>query len=602
MKSRFYPAVFIFLALVAGSVSAEPYTGKLGAEAPGDVFVDVVKEGYRWNKIGGAELTSGDVDADGWPNCDVQWVHDWRPVAEWGGSIDDPEQYRVDRSGVYKGSFTGQAVLTWVEGPFTISNQVYNSGTNTTTFDLTIGTPGPQHGLIVMTFTNTKRTQESPTNSGITNFKLIRPGYPADTTQVFRNEFINCLTSLNFSAIRFMAVAETNNNVEWDANGPILQYWANRKKMTDAGQNPIAPLNKKDGWAWEYIVDICNMADMDLWLNIPVAVDDAYIQNLAQLVYTRLESERKVYLEHSNEMWNWGFTQYAWNKAKAVAEVNAGGSNFNYDGSTDQEVWAQRRHAKRTRDIVMIFANVFGTNQINNRIRGMLCGVGGTFFTVGRHDQMLTYLNANYGAPSGYIYGIADPTYFGGPAAAGEAGYENYTVDQILDNMRATSDNGVSERQGKISLAASWSLPGGFCSYEGGPDTGGGSTTNLANRISVHRAQRMQTEYKHNIADNFWTLGGNLAMQFTLAGSFSRYGGWGMTDDLAVPNRNYKYYAIKDLIGERTAPVPTPTPSSSPTPTNTPTPSPSASSGNGTGLAGEYYDNMDFTSLKVTRT
>ncbi|MGE5558414.1 MAG: hypothetical protein ACM3WV_07360, partial [Bacillota bacterium] len=48
--------------------------------------------------------------------------------------------------------------------------------------------------------------------------------------------------------------------------------------------------------------------------------------------------------------------------------------------------------------------------------------------------------------------------------------------------------------------------------------------------------------------------------------------------------------------------IPTPTPSVSPTPTNTPTPSPSASSGNGTGLAGEYYDNMDFTSLKVTRT
>ena len=30
-------------------------------------------------------------------------------------------------------------------------------------------------------------------------------------------------------------------------------------------------------------------------------------------------------------------------------------------------------------------------------------------------------------------------------------------------------------------------MPGGFCSYEGGPDHGGGSTDNLANRIAADK-------------------------------------------------------------------------------------------------------------------
>jgi alpha-L-fucosidase len=45
-------------------------------------------------------------------------------------------------------------------------------------------------------------------------------------------------------------------------------------------------------------------------------------------------------------------------------------------------------------------------------------------------------------------------------------------------------------------------------------------------------------------------------------------------------------------------PTPTPTLTPTPTPTALPTPVP----GNGTGLSGEYYDNMDLTNLKVTRT
>ena len=40
-------------------------------------------------------------------------------------------------------------------------------------------------------------------------------------------------------------------------------------------------------------------------------------------------------------------------------------------------------------------------------------------------------------------------------------------------------------------------------------------------------------------------------MQFTLAGSYSRYGAWGLTDDVAHPDRNALFPGVRELIGGR---------------------------------------------------
>jgi hypothetical protein len=38
-------------------------------------------------------------------------------------------------------------------------------------------------------------------------------------------------------------------------------------------------------------------------------------------------------------------------------------------------------------------------------------------------------------------------------------------------------------------------------------------------------------------------------MQFTLAGPYSRFGAWGLTDDIAIPDRNSLFGAVRQLIG-----------------------------------------------------
>ena len=518
------------------SVSAGTYPGQLGVgiSLPERIgtFVDIVKENYRYDG-----LTEGQVDAQGWPTADCTYVTDWRPVAEWTNQIDDPEEYRPDMGGTYKSSFTGQATLSTYL--VTIENQVYNSGTNTTTFDLIVPSPG---GLFTIGFADTKRTAASPTNTGFTNLKMIRPGYAPDTTQVFTDAFINCLTSASFSTIRFMDFRHTNNS---EPTYPAVTEWSQRKLTTDAGQNPISAIGKLDGAAWEYVIDIGNMTGMDIWINVPVSATTDYVTQLANLVKNNLDPSLNVYVESSNEVWNGIFNQCPYNQAQASAL-----------GLTEHQ-----NHARRTAELAQIFESVYGAGSLNNEVCVILCSHAPMlkwWLDDGTTNTMLSWLNANYGTPSNYIFGIASQTYFGGSAAAGGKGRDSrLTVAQLLaacheDITAQIDDTGVNEagRIQWVAKAAAWNFVGGYCSYEGGPDFGGGSTKNIANRILCNRDPGMAIEYKYNLDEAFFGLGANLAMQFTLTSGYNRYGCWGLTDDVTIPDRNYKFQAARDLIGD----------------------------------------------------
>lgn len=548
----------LLAALVAASARAQAYRGRLGVEAVGDAFVDIARQPYRWEKPdskgGWVPLNAADVDERGWPRCDSRWIADFRPCAEWAGQIDDPDAYRVDRSGTYHGAFRGSARLIRQEGPFIISNSVYDAVANQTTFDLTVPKPGPQHGLIILEFRESKRAPDAPTGCGLTDFRLIRPGYTLETPDAFTTSYRRCLTSAAFSTIRFMGVLDTNGNVEWDRDGPLTQSWAHRKLLTDAAVGRMPALNKKDGWPWELVIELCNATGMDAWINIPVAVDDAYIRELALLLKRSLRPELNIYLEHSNEIWNFGFLQYAWNKARAAQEAKAGQTHYNFDGVDNDEIWAQRRHAQRVKDAVDIFADVFGRQAINHRVRGILAGVTAkpnSHFVCGRLPGMLDYLEQTSGSPSNWLYAISIPLYYGGKAAAGEPGTQAFSVGQVIDDMRATIDSSKAGRAAVIALAGRYHLPGGVCAYEGGPDIGGGKTTNLGNRIGAIRDPRQAELYRQNLVDAYWELGGNLAMQFALASPYTRHGAWGLTDDVNVPDRNSLFPMVRELIGVR---------------------------------------------------
>jgi len=485
-------------------------------------FVNIMNHTNRYDKV----LS---YDSHGWPQSDFELVlMDNRPVAEWSGQIDDPEVYRIDYSGIYHAKFTGQSNISIFGSSAVIQNKTYDAVSNTTYFDIMMpGPPGADHGFMYLTFSNTKKEAASPVNTGITNLEVNRPGYDLSTDKVFTDEYINLCKSVNFDCYRYYNI----QNI-WDAEPtfPAHTTWGNRKTPEDACQSTMQnTTGKKDGWCWEYIIDLANILEKDMWINIPISCDSNYVATLAELLLSDLDPKINIYVENSNECWSPSqVTHGVYNQAQA----NQYGITFD------------QNYARRTVELSNYFAKVFGANQINNRIR-VICA--GQQVYLGRTDNHLNYINATFGPPKNYIYGTSSSVYF-------NTSLPNGTPSEICDGMIANINNQIdnpgnsSNRKAHIKKALDWELPGGVTSYEGGPATpGDGSSVNLSNKILAHRNAKMKDVVIRNYKEAWFEIGGGLAMYFTLASGYNRYGCWGMTDDYTKPDRNYKLEALNSF-------------------------------------------------------
>lgn len=152
---------------------------------------------------------------------------------------------------------------------------------------------------------------------------------------------------------------------------------------------------------------------------------------------------------------------------------------------------------------------------------------------------MLAWVEKTFGPPKQLFYGIAGAAYFNAEKAGPTA-----SVGQILDAMRASSDENRTWREQIQQVANRYGLR--HCQYEIGPDTGGGKTENVANRIRANRDPRMKSLILHDARDNWFAAGGDLYMYFSHCSSYSRYGCWGLSEDIADLNTP-KWQAIYTL-------------------------------------------------------
>ncbi|MGQ3100394.1 MAG: hypothetical protein ACT6Q5_03595 [Sphingopyxis solisilvae] len=121
-----------------------------------------------------------------------------------------------------------------------------------------------------------------------------------------------------FHCLRFMDFASTNNSTE--------EYWQDRKRtsfytMVAVAGDPEAiwgpaptpfELKFSGGVAIELMIQLSNMLKIDPWFCIPHRATDDYIARFARLVREQLDPGLKVYVEYSNEIWNWMFHQAGW--------------------------------------------------------------------------------------------------------------------------------------------------------------------------------------------------------------------------------------------------------------------------------------------------
>lgn len=516
--------LFLYILLIPKAMHSQV---NLGVNVVNDgAFVNIVNQTNRYNNATG-------FDSNGWPTSNFSLVVlDGRPVAEWSGSIDDPEEYRVDYSGVYKGSFEGMADLSVSGTAVSLNNINYNSSTNITSFELNLGGYGDNnHGFVVLTFNNTKRTANSSANSGISKLKINRPGYDLENNQIFTNEYISLCKAADFNCYRFYNV---QNIWEGEPKYPAKSIWQNRKLPEDASQIDMSKLNgKKDGWCWEYIVALANILNRDIWINIHISCDSNYVAELGKFLNDKLNKSINIYVENSNEVWSpTQLTHGPYNKAEADFYK----INFN------------QNYARRCVELSNWFANIFGKNEINKRIRIILAGQQAYN---GRSDLHLNYIKNTFGEPKEFIYATSTALYFNTSKP------KSNDINEINEGMLSEINNQIeidtlpTYRQNHIKKAKDWGLVGGCTSYEGGPHVpASGGLDNLANLINSHRTEKMGEVLKYNYKEAWNDLGGGLAMQFTLASAYNRYGCWGLTDDYTNPERNYKMKAMRELLSK----------------------------------------------------
>ena len=281
-------------------------------------FLDILKTarpwiGHKpgqWGGMSAQELRDGGhLDQNGWP------IRMPRELSSIGTLVltDIPEEAQ-SLAGRYVLRFTGKGVI---EVTGRAKNVRYRKGQ--VRFDYT---PGPGSVDIRIQRIN---TSAPPRITSIVKEDSMKR---FDRGQRFNPAWTTLLGP--FRGLRFMDWMETNNS-----------------KQSSWDDRPLpGALSYTGGVPIEIMVDLANTLEKDAWFNVPHLADDDFVRRFATLVKERLDPKLKVYVEFSNEVWNWQFNQAIW--ADEMAKSRWG----------QDDKWVQF-HALRAAQVARIWSEVF---------------------------------------------------------------------------------------------------------------------------------------------------------------------------------------------------------------------------------------------------
>lgn len=499
-------------------------------------FVDAMKQARPWQDATNWNNPVAGIDALGWPTADASTVI-------YTGT---PTQV----NGLHKLIFTGQAdvSLMWAGGA--ITNKAYDAATNTTTADVTYNLSAA--GSVGLIFRNTKRTIASAANTGFTNARLIKPGYPVDGSQVFTTPFLAALGRA--SVVRMMDWTFTNQN--------LVQHWADRRTplhMSKTGLPYTGPgggswKTSETGVAMEHQIQLANALHADCWINIPVTADDDYVLKLAQAlrygtdgtnpytgpqanpIYPPLDPTLRIYLEYGNEIWNsaGGFDCFG------VIQDLVGSLPADHPllTPTETSIWYKmwRYPAYRMALISDVFRAVYGDASMMNRVRPLLMTQQGNGQTT--LEQALRWLDS-YGqrqvptrTVASYLYGAGGSAYYGVN--------QEPTNHADLNAFFASGNYPSTQNVKGMGVDAVWAANYGLkrIAYEGGPSLDSYSDTEAR---AINADIRMQ-DMVVRTHDAWSNQGGDLLVYYTLVGA-SR---WEFTPDI-TNTTSPKFKALDQL-------------------------------------------------------
>lgn len=361
------------------------------------------------------------------------------------------------------------------------------------------------------------RITYSDPNDPISNIDVLFPGHAANyPNQVFNQDFLDIIQP--FEVLRFMKTTTTEEN-------PIVN-WADRTLVDDhtfytdaeAGDGFIRP-----GVPWEYVIRLCNESAEDPWICIPFKADNNYITELATLFRDNLDTARKIYLEYSNETWNfnyWLTYDYMTNQGLALGL------------DTDTFTAGLKYNTMRSIQVFDIFENVFGASSAT-RVEKVLASGPWDY----PPQVMVASLSNNTINPNGTLPdALAMAPYIGGDILMNMDFLEicNATTQDMIDSLRMGMERWMEEAVPWYKHYAD-SLGIKTYAYEGGqhmaaPNFGAADSCSASILAATSRDPAMQDIYCEYYDYWYDTLDCDLHVAFVLAESYGEYGAFGLLE------------------------------------------------------------------------
>ena len=473
------------------------------------VFVDVFKHARDWvsQDVGfGGPWNNGlplNFDANGWPLL--------APNQAAGTLLCNDIDGKYP-GGVYTCYYDGTGDILFGNDAFVLTKQP-----GVITMNVTPGNGGIYVKLI-----------ESDPLDPVRNIRVVMPGFENSyQTDPFHPLFLERLKP--YGLLRFLRFQKINDSP--------LADWADRTTPATWSQATA------NGVALEYIIDLSNRLEKDVWIHIPHLADDNHVTQLATKLRDELDPDLHIYVEYSNEVWNTIYDQGVY------AQTNGLIAGYDTDPWRAGVEWGSERAVQ----CFDIFYNVFGAAAPTRLTRAM----GGMAAFTGPSEWALDFNNANLKTD---VLAIA-------PYFASNFGFPDQAPTTITWDLPTllnecdksitgetlnwiTSNKAVADARGVGLVAAE----GGQRMAAEGPFVGNATLTQLF--IDANRDPQMKVLYDKYLQQWQTVTGNQLMVGYVNVREYGTFGAYGILEYQDQPVAEApKYQAMLDwsagLIGSK---------------------------------------------------
>jgi hypothetical protein len=371
----------------------------------------------------------------------------------------------------------------------------------------------------------------------IKNIRLYAPGYDDTSTDIMSPHLNELLEP--FSPIRFADWTMVNTDYS-------PSEWSERAKMDNYTWGDEFNPEFAQGVPYEMQLELVNKLDKDMWTNIPHRATDDFVRQLARMIRDNLDDGLHVYVEYTNEHWNYWFPQHDWMYQQSQ----------NYTGDHPYEEYTMHHYfGKRTGEVCSIFHEEFTDD---SRVRCVLSGQSGwsnPLELAAEEVDRLGYTELFYGAAIAPYWGNneqEDLTQAMKDALPkpSESDFDKIfdelkkVIDQIYDPTAEYGSNMLANK--KVADDRGWE----FITYEAGQHIVSWHDESLGDIPTlINERPEMYDLYMHYL--NGWRelTDGGLIVMFHLAGAW--FGGecFGHLKDYKQPiEEAHKYRALVNWL------------------------------------------------------